>query len=970
MTEAHLSSEAMQRLLRDDLSTLELAASDAHLRLCPHCRSQMDELTAATPPAAVFLPPSPRGTVLPSAPPGLERLEVIGAGNTATVYRAWQPRLNRVVALKVLTGGWSSEEEAQRRFQTEIEAAATQNHPHIVQLFEVGIHEGRPYFVMEFCAGGSLAQRLKHGPLSAREAAELLEVVARALDSVHSSGFIHRDLKPGNILFDLRRCPKIADFGAVKRRHDIEAATPVGSVLGTPPYLAPEQIDGSRPTDSRCDLYALGIILYECLVGRPPFPVEFSFESLFDLLTCEPPPLRLLNPHLPRDLETICLKCLEKDPGRRYRTALDLAEDLHRFLKHRPVLARRVGVYGRARRWSRRNPLSAALTALLLLTLTVGLASCGYLWYGAVESREETDAARREAEEHFLRSRRLLPELVATANSPWQSTVEQRQVRRAALQQAAGLYRELYRARPFEIELMEELAQVLTALAQVARLSGQWEDARRYAEEAVQLWANRAEQDWNSLRYRQAFADSLMQWALAENRFGRADKMEEAYRRAIALYQSLTEDDPTNETYLLMAAAARVRLSVAVLGKVRIDDSITLLNENRRSLENRLNQASDSPSVRLALVETLFRLGQRLELRNNKRAALQCRRDGRKIGEGLNDYFPNNSRAWYFPAACGRLLPPDEPDALSSASALPDLERAARLMESRFVLNLDAESEWELLEEVNRDLADCYVDCGRPQEALRLEHRNVEFLGQYRSEMVFPDLLHIERLARLALREKDAGEKTASRGHARQVVDEMEAYCRIHALDAGRLESALDRANSLAPILRHAGATDQSRRLMELMRRIIDQRVGANPTPENVRRLSEVWMQLAKCCMRDDLDGVEAALVKSVSAARRFAAVGRDNHSLLDHRLRRLARFYGEKERHAEAIAYLLECETLCSHCAESLRGLAQNLRELAEKSSRKNLGTTASESSEIQKYLVEALRIERSAAACETKHQ
>jgi tetratricopeptide (TPR) repeat protein len=960
MTEAHLSTEAMRRLLREDLSTLELAASDAHLRLCPDCRSKMDELTAVPPPVAAFLPS--QRAALPSAPPGLERLETIAVGNTATVYRAWQPCLNRVVALKVLVGGWSSEEEAQRRFQTEIEAAATQNHPHVVQLFEVGIHEGRPFFVMEYCAGGSLAQRLKKGPLPEREAAETLEVLARALDSVHSAGFIHRDLKPGNILFDLRRCPKIADFGVVKKQHAAQDATPVGSVLGTPPYLAPEQIDGSRPTDSRCDLYALGIILYECLVGRAPFPVEFTFESLFDLLTCEPPPPRLLNPRLSRDLETICLKCLEKEPGRRYQSALDLAEDLHRFLNHRPVRARRVGIFGRTRRWSRRNPLSAVLTALLLLTLSVGLAICGNLWYGAVESREETEAARREAEEHFLRSRRLLPELVATANSPWQSTVEQRQVRHAALQQAAGFYRELYRARPSEIELVEELAQVLTALAQVARLSGQWEDARRYAEEAVQLWANRAEQDRNSLRYRQAFADSLMQWALAENRFGRADKMEEAYRRAIALYQSLTEDDPTNETYLLMAAAARVRLSVAVLGKVRIDDSITLLNENRQSLENRLNQASDSPSVRLALVETLFRLGQRLELRNNKRAALQCRRDGRKIGEGLNDCFPNNSRAWYFPAACGRLLPPDEPDALSSASALPDLERAARLMESRFVLNLDAESEWELLEEVNRDLADCYVDCGRPQEALRLEHRNVEFLGQYRSEMVFPELLHIERLARLALREKDAGEKTASRGHARQVVDEMEAYCRTHALDAGRLESALDRANSLAPILRHAGATDQSRRLMESMRKVVERREEANPNRDNARWLSEIWAQLAKCCLRDDREGAEAALVQSVSAARRFAAVGGGHHSLLDHRLRRLAHFYGGMDKHAQALACYRECESLCSHRAEGLRGLAQNLRELAEETTRKNKATTAAERAEIQKYLAEALRLEQSA--------
>lgn len=894
--QAHLSPDTMARFLSDRLTATESADGEAHLRLCSDCRTKLDELTATIPTLSFLLRPSPTppsSTLI--APPGFELLELLGVGKTATVYRARQTRLGRVVALKVLLGGWPSEEEAQRRFQAEIEAAASQNHSHIVQVFEVGTHAGRPFLVMEYCAGGSLAERLRSGPLLPHEAASILETLSRTLAVVHGDGFVHRDLKPANILFDGSGDVKITDFGIVKRLAVAEAPTPVGSILGTPPYLAPEQIDGSSPLDSRCDIYSLGAILYECLVGRPPFRADCIADVLFDVLTREPLPPRLADPRLPRDLETICLKCLHKEPARRYATALELAEDLHFFHEGRPVKARRVGALGRAWRWGRRNPLPALLAAALTLSMVVGVSLCGRFWYQSVESRLETEAARREAEEHFLRTRRMLPDLVAAGNGSWQPIAERRQVRREALQRACGFYRELCRAQPSERDLSAELAQVLTALAEVARCEGRLDEARRDAGEASDLWRKLREEAEEDLRERKGLAASLIELALVENFFGHSKEMTEAYREGIALYQSLADDYPQDEQYLLMSVTARVYLSRTLFGEGKIDESILLLQENRRRLEEYLKGRSDAPQVRLVLVETLYRLGQHHSVRSDKQNAIRCWREGCERGERLTDFLPKEPRAWYFPIACVRLLPPQDSRSLSPAKALPQLERAVRLLEGSFALNPDADGKWDFLVEVSQILADCYLDAGRPTDALRAQQRAAELMPEQPPRFPFMELVRLEAIARLARSENQAGQPEAARRHARQVADGFLAFCRDRSADPALLAAALDYTPRLAPPLRHAGATDQSRRVVARALRLAQELAEARPDATNMRHLSEVWLQLAKCRMRDEPDGVAAALTQSISAARRFATVRPENRYLLDDRLARLARFSSEK---------------------------------------------------------------------------
>jgi WD40 repeat protein len=362
--------------------------------------------------------------------PGYEILGELGRGGMGVVYKARQIKLNRVVALKmILTGAHSSEEDL-ARFRTEAEAIAMLQHPNIIQVFEVGEQEGTPYFVLEYCPGGSLDAKLAGTPLPPGEAAGLVQLLARAMDAAHARGVVHRDLKPANILLTFSReppagadsslgggarlndsVPKITDFGLAKKL-DTPGLTGTGTILGTPSYMAPEQAAENRgQTAPAVDIYALGSILYEMLTGRPPFRAARPLDTVMQVISEEPVPPRRLQPKLGRDLETICLKCLHKQPGRRYATAGDLADDLGRFLAGEPIQARPVGVLERAVKWTRRRPAAAALLALSILAV-ISATVAGF-WFTA-ELRWERDLAqdaRGRAETEKLQVESTLVEL-------------------------------------------------------------------------------------------------------------------------------------------------------------------------------------------------------------------------------------------------------------------------------------------------------------------------------------------------------------------------------------------------------------------------------------------------------------------------------------------------------------------------------------------------------------------------------
>ncbi len=304
---------------------------------------------------------------------GYDLLEEIARGGMGIVYKARQIRANRTVALKMILAGQLASDEDVKRFETEASAAATLDHPNIVPVFEVGENEGRHFYSMGFVDGQSLSDLLRQGPLAPKEAARLMRQVAQAVEYAHSQGIIHRDLKPQNILLSRDGTPRVTDFGLAKQLTASGELTATGQILGTPSFMSPEQARGDgREIGPLSDVYSLGAVLYCLVTGRPPFQAADVIETLRQVVMQEPVSPRLLNAAVDRDLETITLKCLQKEPIIRYRTAAALAEDLGRFLKHEPIVARPIGTLERTWRWCRRNPPLAGLVALL------GIASAGF----------------------------------------------------------------------------------------------------------------------------------------------------------------------------------------------------------------------------------------------------------------------------------------------------------------------------------------------------------------------------------------------------------------------------------------------------------------------------------------------------------------------------------------------------------------------------------------------------------------
>jgi tetratricopeptide (TPR) repeat protein/predicted Ser/Thr protein kinase len=308
-----------------------------------------------------------------------ELLEEIGRGGQGVVYRARQKSLNRIVALKVIgLAHWATEAHV-KRFRMEAEAAAHLDDPRIVPIYEIGEREGACYFSMKFIEGGQLDKIVGSELMPARKAAELMAKLARTLDYAHQHGVLHRDVKPGNILLDAKGEPHLTDFGLARLVETESTVTRTLEVLGTPSYMAPEQAVGNNTQlTGATDVYGLGAVLYQLLTGHPPFAGVTTYETVRLVLETQPRQPRLWNPKVNRDLETICLKCLDKEPANRYASAQALAQDLERFLRNEPIRSRRSSQLERVRRWCKRKPLVASLIALLILVVAVAMA--GVLW--------------------------------------------------------------------------------------------------------------------------------------------------------------------------------------------------------------------------------------------------------------------------------------------------------------------------------------------------------------------------------------------------------------------------------------------------------------------------------------------------------------------------------------------------------------------------------------------------------------
>lgn len=452
--------EQLDRFLNDQLAEADDAQVAQHIDHCPICQQALEELTASKAAAASALPnrqdlPSAGwldrmiavGPTVPvpsraavdgplAAPPSqvgaYQLLRELGRGGMGVVHVARHTSLDRLVALKMILGGEHAGASALVRFRAEAETLARLQHPNIVQVHDVGEHAGQPFLVMEYVAGGNLDDFLKGQPQPAQCAAELLVPLAEALEAAHRAGIVHRDLKPANILLSFSSeppkdasvmraaaprwrdatagtlavnsrladvaMPKITDFGLAKRLDGASPLTVSGLVVGTPSYMAPEQAGGQREFSPASDVWALGAILYECLTGRPPFLGETNARTVLQVLNDDPVPPQRLQSSVPRDLETICLKCLEKEPKRRYASAQALADDLQRYLRGEPIRARPARPWEIAWKWARRKPTAASLLAVLLLAAIIGFPGVMALWLRADRERDRATAAQGEPE--------------------------------------------------------------------------------------------------------------------------------------------------------------------------------------------------------------------------------------------------------------------------------------------------------------------------------------------------------------------------------------------------------------------------------------------------------------------------------------------------------------------------------------------------------------------------------------------
>ncbi|HQR07682.1 MAG TPA: serine/threonine-protein kinase [Gemmatales bacterium] len=468
-------------------------------------------------------------------------LKLLGQGGMGQVYQARHLKLGRIVALKLAHS--ANHEPVQARFEEEVKAIASLRHPNIAQVYESGQIDGRPYFAMEYVAGGSLSDRLKPGPLPPRQAAELLLLLARAVQHAHEHKVLHRDLKPGNILLEEGSLqPKIADFGLAKRLNDDTKLTRTGEIFGSPSYMAPEQASGVMKLSPSIDVYALGAVLYECLTGRPPFMGPDAMQTLMLVMSDDPVRPKQLQPKLPVDLETICLKCLEKLPKRRYASAKLLAEDVDRFLKGEPILARPISSSERLHKWAVRKPWQATavgLAVVLMIGLIVGLVLLNQAYRRTLE-------ANTVADKSFELSKQTLDEVLNKVSVELSMIPNMEKVNLDSHRPAVKLFRELHQLRPQDRATTLEYANKLYEFTTLLGMSLRYEEAIAVLKETGDLLDEQLKQHPDDFDLLLAKAKWLRNRSWIARRQNQREQAIPLEKEALAILDSLKRSKTTD----------------------------------------------------------------------------------------------------------------------------------------------------------------------------------------------------------------------------------------------------------------------------------------------------------------------------------------------------------------------------------------------------------------------------------------
>lgn len=539
-----------------------------------------DEFPPLPPPKHSSLTPIPPATLLPSAAPthseaneslsdikqlgDYDLVRLLGRGGMGAVYLARHRTLGREAAIKVLNLGSLADPIQLTRFKSEAIIAAKLQHPNIVRLLEVGESEQGPFLVFEFVAGCTLQEHINSTPQPSRSAAEMLIKLSSAIEYAHSLGIIHRDLKPANILIDTDQTPRITDFGLARILGYSAGATRSGEIFGTPAYMPPEQAGGATTLiGPQADVYSLGAILFELLTGTPPFRGTDAMAVVLSVLSNEPPHPRQLDRSIPRDLETICLKCLEKQPSRRYASAQLLLDELQRFLEGRPILAKPTSIAERSWKWAKRRPALALLLALLVIGPSAFLSYS--LWKNA-----ELERLLERSDENFRSALEATQRRIASSGQPTAEVLEQELRFLTAI-----------RARSSEVVATRYEGAIAAALAgQVLHKLERHDEALKSLDEAETILSRLVKDDsrWSSW-YRSELASVVATRAQIEQARGEYEKAEASMRRGLAVFEQLAADDPTNPDLLRDQAAIWNNLGILANRRGSPSDALTYHRE-------------------------------------------------------------------------------------------------------------------------------------------------------------------------------------------------------------------------------------------------------------------------------------------------------------------------------------------------------------------------------------------------------
>lgn len=553
-----------------------------------------DPLTATLPPphdveATTQLPSTEDRTGASAAMPtipGYELIGEIGRGGMGVVYRARQTNANRLVALKmVLSGPMASVADVQR-FRIEVETVARMDHLNIVPVFEVGERAGVQFFSMKLIEGSTLADAIKARRYGMREFVRILATVARAVHHAHQRGVLHRDLKPGNVLLDADCTPYVTDFGLAKHVEGDGRLTQTGAVMGTPSYFAPEQARAEPTISTAADTYSLGAVLYEILTGRPPFVGGSPMDVVMQVIEQDPQAPRRLAPAVDKELEIICLKCLEKDPTKRYGSADALAADLDRWLDGEPIEARRVGQWEKAWRWCRRNPAIAGLAATLAVVSLAGLVVVSLLYVreqaqrGLAESNAELalrhlDEATRQQERteaSYRMARDAMENVLKIREDPRLQTGPLEDLQKQLAQAEATFYEKFLTLRGEDPAFQAERAKAFAALSSLSYRMGNMDEALRQINEAIAIDTALLTREPTNTETKARLAGDYAQSGTVTTKLGRNEETIDAHRHAVALYDDLVANDPENAGLIDAAATCHQNLGVAYRGAGRIED--------------------------------------------------------------------------------------------------------------------------------------------------------------------------------------------------------------------------------------------------------------------------------------------------------------------------------------------------------------------------------------------------------------